>query len=176
MTDRRILFQGELQLMRWSESSTNGATVTFWVHPDDLESFKAIKARAGKHAGQRIAAVMMEIADDEAVAEQAAPEVTPEAKPAPRPRASTPPLTLLAVRWCQSPVFLKWAEHEWGTILPLDEEGAKRLILSATGLSEKHGEAASRKHLDADPEAAALFHEYFRIPFTAYLRDNLLEP
>lgn len=173
MTDRRIIFQGELQLLRWSESSANGATVSFWVHPEDLESFKHLKARAGKTAGQRIATVMMEIGADEAVVQQPEPAPTPAPRPRPTHIGS---LALIAVQWCKSEVFQKWIEHEWATAAPVDEAEAKKTILHLCGLTAKHGTGASRKHLDADPEAAALFHQRIRIPFSTYLREHALEP
>lgn len=178
MTDRRILFSGEMQLCRWSESSTNGATVTMWVHPDDLDSFKALRARSGKHAGQRLACVLVELGDDEAVVEQPeatpAPTVAPGATPSPR-RYHPPhigPLGMLAVRYCKDKQFQRWAADQWGDVNPLSEADAKDFILKACGLVAKHGQQASRKHLDIDPEAAALFHENVRLPYLDYLRDQ----
>lgn len=166
--DSKILFQGELQLMRWSESSTNGATVTFWVHPDDLESFKLIKVRAGKQAGQRLACVMVEIADDESATRQ--PDATPEPTERPRPReyrVTLGDLALLAVRWCKNPDFQEWRLQQSGLTFSYGsrEEDCKMFILNRCGLLEKHGGDASRKQLDTDPDAAALFHQRIRIPF-----------
>jgi hypothetical protein len=186
MTDRRILFSGEMQLARWSDSSTQGATVTFWVHPEDLESFKLLKARAGKQAGQRIGCVMVEINDDEAVVEQPEQTAKPNAGAASGTEAAPgaaihtrryhPPSIgdngLLAVRWCKDAEFQRWIADQWGDSRPASEADAKAHILHMCGLVEKHGQAASRKHLDTDPEAAAAFHEHIRIPFRDHLREK----
>lgn len=180
MTDRRILFSGEMQICRWSESSTNGATVTMWVHPEDLESFKLLKARSGKHAGQRLGCVLVEISDEEAIVEQ--PEPTPNPAPGAAhkesPRRYHPPAIgdngLLAVRWCKDATFQKWMSEQAHVTFSYGskEEDCKQFILYRCGLTQKHGAAASRKHLDTDPEAAALFHQLIRIPFRDYLRER----
>ena len=59
-------FQGELMLAGWSESHTGGAKVTFWLSdPADLDAFRVMTCRKGNTAGQRFAAVLVEIGDDE---------------------------------------------------------------------------------------------------------------
>lgn len=181
MTDNKILFQGELQLVRWADSSNAGATVTFWVHPDDLEHFKLLRVRKGnKEAGTRIAAVMVEIGPDEAVVPQG-----PAEKPAPGAVYRPPVLGALAkvaVQWCRDPNFWKWATTAYASRMsykgggfygPVEGEGAaKAFILEVCGLIDKHGQAASRKHLDTDPEAAAIFHERIRIPYRDWLQNH----
>lgn len=157
--DRRILFSGEAQLAMWGESSTAGAWVKMWIHPEDLESFKAIKARAGKQAGQRLGVCIVEIADDETVVEQ--PDPTPA--PAPR-RASMGDLALLSVRWCRDPRFQQWAGDKIGDDYQLSEDDAKAFVLRVCGV-------ASRKDIDTDPEAAARFHDIIRAPFAQYLKE-----
>ncbi|ARK86064.1 hypothetical protein BOC42_00415 [Burkholderia pseudomallei] len=54
-----------MQLMNWGESSANGAWVKFWITPEDLEAFRHLKCKSGKIAGHRVAAVLVEIGDDE---------------------------------------------------------------------------------------------------------------
>ena len=66
MSDIKPTFSGEMQLAGWSQTHTSGNKVTFWL-PDDeaMESFKLLTARKGNRAGQRFAAVLVEIGDDE---------------------------------------------------------------------------------------------------------------
>lgn len=171
MDQQKTLFHGELQLMRWSESSTLGATVTFWVHPEDLDSFKLLKARSGKQAGQRLACVLVEINDDESAATPPAPP--PQERP--RPREYKPhigSLGLIAVRWCKDKDFQRWAADVNGDANVLSEADAKAFILIECGLAEKYGKEASRKHLDTDPEAGELFHERIRKPFRQWLDEQ----
>lgn len=169
MTERKILFHGEIQLMRWSESSTNGATATFWVAPEDLESFKVMKARAGKTAGQRIACVMMEIGDDEAVGGLPLEAEEPPARAEPRAKP-VGALGMLAVRWCKDPGFLSWVSNGWQSPVLLTEPQAKQLMLSECGVLAKYGTLASRKHFDVDAHCAERFHELFRVPYLAHLK------
>jgi hypothetical protein len=65
MSDVPTIFNGEMQLMNWGESSANGAWVKFWITPEDLEAFRHLKCKSGKIAGHRVAAVLVEIGDDE---------------------------------------------------------------------------------------------------------------
>ena len=74
MDEENILFQGELQMAAWGDSSTTGPWVKFWCHPEDLEHFKLLRLRKNnKEAGTRIGAVMVEIGGDEAVVRQGNP-------------------------------------------------------------------------------------------------------
>jgi hypothetical protein len=73
MSDLQPVFSGEMQLMNWGESSANGAWVKFWITPEDLEAFRSLKCKSGKIAGHRVAAVLVEIGDDE-LPVQRAPE------------------------------------------------------------------------------------------------------
>jgi hypothetical protein len=150
------VFQGELQLVRWSESSTNGATVTFWVHPEDLEHFKLLQARKGKVCGTRLGAVMVEIGEDETVVPQETAQPTPA--PTPAPRRYHPPND-------------QWMLDMVATELdPADI--AKAFILSECGIAQKYGQAASRKYLDTDEQAAAAFQQKIRQPYMQYLNEQ----
>ncbi len=178
MEENKVLFQGELQLTAWGESSTTGAWVKFWVHPDDLESFKLLRTRVGKVAGQRIGTAMVEIGEDEAVVSHApAPRPTPGPTEAPQPRGYRAPhitgLAMLAVRWCQDPEFWLWASDHYvgpgsagrfpGYKGRVEGEGAaKDFIL------EVCGDIKSRKVLAEDGEPARLFNERIRQPFMAW--------
>lgn len=59
-------FHGELMLLSWRETHNGGASVTFQLaDADDLHAFKRMTLKKGKVAGQRLAAVLVEIGDDE---------------------------------------------------------------------------------------------------------------
>jgi hypothetical protein len=59
-------FSGEFQLAGWSESHNGGCKVTFWLaDPSELDAFRAMTVRKGQQAGHRLAAVLVEIGDDE---------------------------------------------------------------------------------------------------------------
>jgi hypothetical protein len=171
--ERKIIFHGELQMTRWAESSTNGATVTFWVHPEDLESFKLLKARTGKTAGARIAAAMTLIGEDEQVVEHPAP--AQESKPRPQHRPNIGEFGMVAVRWCRDRDFWRWANSTGSTIDVEDEASAKEFILMETGVVDRYGAQASRKHLDADPDCNRAFNERIRIPFRDWLIEQGIE-
>jgi hypothetical protein len=164
----RILFQGEMQLARWSDSSQNGAMVTFWTHPDDLESFKLLKARSGKQAGQRLGVVMVEIADDEGIVAE-----PPAATPKPLyPKPAVGKAAMTAVGYCNNADFLRWAAMQSGIDgrnYPFTPLEAKQFVLSTCGISAKYGDKASRKHLDTDGEAAMAFEQKIRRPYAEWL-------
>jgi len=166
MDANKILFSGELQLTAWGESSTTGAWVKFWIHPEDLEAFKLLRTRVGKVAGQRIGAALVEIADDEAVVSHApAPSPTPAPTQPPQPRGYRAPhitgLAMLAVRWCSNPQFLAWLESTKVDGPVYDSEMAKAFILQTCGIT-------SRKFLAEDGEPARIFNEKIRLPFMAW--------
>lgn len=150
------LFQGEIQLRRWSESSTQGVQVTFAL-PDsgDLEPFKA-------KAGKRFMAVLVEIGDDEQPVEQ------PEPK-----RAAVGPLCMLAVQWCKSPLFMSWIRQVYDRAMGGNGTGFGDIKPEHVGGAEGYARHAilvlcgieSRKELDTDPEAAERFHRLIRGPF-----------
>lgn len=175
MDANKILFSGELQLTAWGESSTTGAWVKFWIHPEDLEAFKLLRTRVGKVAGQRIGAALVEIADDEAVVSHApAPSPAPAPMQPPQPRGYRAPhitgLAMLAVRWCTNPMFQRWGAERMAKIKGIsyeeaieywDEAGCKGFILAECGIT-------SRKFLAEDGEPARIFNEKIRLPFMAW--------
>lgn len=148
-------FSGELQLAGWSESHTGGCKVTFWLSsPDDLQAFRTLTVRKGNTAGQRFAAVLVEIGDDEM------PVTPPESPPQPeKPKGG--PLAKLAGMWANDPEFWAWLtgfhpSENWNA------ETSAAYIRNVCGVE-------SRVELDHDPEAAALFHEHIRTKFSKYL-------
>jgi len=141
------IFRGELQLLRWSETSTGGATVTFQLSDvGDLNGFKDLTLAKKGMAGQRIAAIMVPVEDEQ---EQS---VKVEQKPG--------MLRIMACKFCTDQKF-----YEWGASLGVDpiagEDDAKRFILRECGVS-------SRRDLDTDAEAAKRFHKLIREPYVAW--------
>jgi len=66
MSTPKPCFSDELMLAGWSETSTGGAKVTFFL-PDAaaLDVFRQMTVKKGNTAGQRFACVLVEIGDDE---------------------------------------------------------------------------------------------------------------
>lgn len=135
-------FQGEIQMRRWSDSSTQGVQITFGL--PDSSDLEPLKAKAGK----RFMAVLVEIGDDEQ------PVQEPE-------KVKVGPLCSEAVSLCKTRDFWVWLAEVHGVAEvaeELSEEGAKRWVLRICGVK-------SRKDLDADRQAGQDFVNLVRIPF-----------
>lgn len=146
------IFRGEMQLLRWSDTSTNGATVTFQLADvRDLDKFKELTLAKKGMAGQIIAAIMVKVDDEPA------PEVAPAA--APEPKTKPGELCIMACTFCAMRDFRDWASN-WASnpVLVESEEDAKSFILETCGVT-------SRKELDTDKMAAIRFHTVIREPF-----------
>lgn len=65
MTDQKVAYRGEAQLMRWSDSNSGGPTITLML-PDseDLEHFRGATTRKGGKAGQLYAVMIVEVGED----------------------------------------------------------------------------------------------------------------
>ena len=134
-------FQGEVQMRRWSDSSTQGVQITFALH--DSEALEPLKHKAGK----RFACVLVEIGDDE--------------QPVEPPKAKPGPLCREAIDLCARSEFWEWIEAD-GVHCP-NEAGAKAFVLAACGVR-------SRKQLDEGGDPASLFIGNIRIPFLKHMR------
>ena len=153
------LFKGELQLLRWSETSNAGATLTFQLSDvRDLDAFKNLTLAKKGMCGQRIASMMMlvdeldsaiedaetvYVAYEEPIKVQDSQLVSPKNKPG--------QLCVMACTFCADPDFQYWTGAG-------DEPSAKQLILGQCGIT-------SRKELDTNKDAAAIFHRDFREKF-----------
>lgn len=104
-------FQGEVQMRRWSDSSTQGVQITFAL--PDASDLEPLKAKAGK----RFMAVLVEIGDDE--------------QPVQPPRKDTRgPLCREACDLCAMPEFQEWG-HMAG------ESSAKAEILERCRIASR---------------------------------------
>lgn len=65
MTDQKVAYKGEAQLVRWSDSNTQGPTITLRL-PDseNLEHFRGATIKKGDKAGQLYAVMIVEVGED----------------------------------------------------------------------------------------------------------------
>lgn len=143
-------FSGEFQLAGWSESHNGGCKVTFWLaDSSDLDAFRAMTVRKGNQSGHRLAAVLVEIGDDEK-------PVQPEPE---KPKGGA--LAKLAALWCQESTFHEFLFEANSMDVVPDEAEAVSLIYLMCHIT-------SRAELDNDAEAKRLFDERIRGPYSKY--------
>jgi hypothetical protein len=161
-------FSGEMQLAGWSESHNGGCKVTFWLaDPSDLEPFRAMTVRKGNQAGQRLMAALVEVGDDER------PVQEPE-----KPKGG--PLSELAGQWCRRDDFKQWIRPVYDRIMGGDGTGYGDVTPEDVGGEEKYAahaicvicEINSRRELDHNAEAAALFHTLIREPYAKWQQER----
>lgn len=157
-------FQGEIQLLGWSESHNGGAKVTFQLaDPSDLEPFKAMTVAKGKTAGQRLACVLVEIGEDE----QPVPSLQAEGDYlAHNEKAKGGALAKLAGMWCNDPKFWEWINKRghWPLLIESEKDAAEFVYASCC--------IESRAELDANKYAETRFHTLIREPYAEYLRSE----
>lgn len=147
MSEPTPTFAGEVQLRRWSESSTQGVQVTFALaESSDLDKFKGLD-------GKRFMAVLVQIGDDEQPVEPGETRNKKEREP-------LGDLCWRAVQWCKEPEFWRWMCSM--NLMCDSEDAASRFVKSVCGVG-------SRKDLDTDKEAARKFHQYIRGPYQKHL-------
>ncbi|KRC36251.1 hypothetical protein [Acidovorax sp. Root219] len=144
MSDIQPTFAGEVQLRRWSESSTQGVQVTFALADSaDLDRFKGMD-------GKRFMAVLVQVGDDEE-------PVPPGESKAPREKLGD--LCFRAVHWCRDAGFQAWLAMRSGCAPEqMTEDRARQFILTTCRVG-------SRKDLDTDPLARQLFNDRIRAPY-----------
>lgn len=123
-------FSGELMLLGWKESSTQGRTVTFLLNEDDeVHPFKDFATKSGKRAGHRFMAVLVPIGDDE------------------QPQEPSPVAEACAL--CRDRDFWEWANQQ-GFYSVDSEEGAKQFLYDQLSIK-------SRAEIATDPRALTRF-------------------
>jgi hypothetical protein len=149
----------EAMLLRWSETSSGGATITLQLADvDDLEQFKLMTLAKGKMAGQILDIAWSEVGLDERDPTEAIAEALAERG------VKTRPLCLLAVQWCRLPKFQEWLSTAYPMMWEaMRDDGdaetvAKMQVLELCDIS-------SRTELDTNADAAKRFHEKIRAPF-----------
>lgn len=142
-------FQGEVQLRRWSESSTQGVQVTFALA--DAHDLEPLKIKSGK----RFMAVLVEIGNDETPVQYPPGAVVPADKDF---KSALGPIAYWLVLRCDDPEFWAFLRAEGGypnCDSKLGAEAAVKQILMVT----------SRKLVDGNPEIerrckALIMHPY----------------
>lgn len=157
--------QVETMLLGWQRSHNGGSKIVLQVPDEDLEHFEKMTVKKGKVAGQRLMAVFVEIGDDERPVQQ--PGTIAEAEKQ-APKAKKDPLGALskwAVMRCQDEHFQAWVSEnfpdEWSVHanhMDSKEEVCKLVICGMCGIS-------SRKELDTNEVARAIFDELIRHPY-----------
>ncbi|MBB3004390.1 hypothetical protein FHX57_006772 [Paraburkholderia tropica] len=146
-------FSGEFQLAGWSESHNGGCKVTFWL-PDssDLDAFRALTVRKGQQAGHRLAAVLVEIGDDEQ------PVQPPKAE-----AAKGGALAKLAAQFCADEQFWRFIGETFGDEVHDSDQCALWVRCQC--------EIKSRAELDSNEGAADYFHTHIRKPWVQWRKD-----
>ena len=159
MTEPTPTFAGEVQLRRWSESSTQGVQVTFALAESaDLDKFKGLD-------GKRFMAVLVQIGDDEQPGDVRNSDIkTKVSQPHfEKPREPLGDLCWRAVQWCKDLEFHAWVSAQVNCYsMAVGETQARDYILFKCGID-------SRKELDTNPEAAKRFHQFIRGPYQKHL-------
>ena len=135
----------DTQLLRWSETSNGGFTITLLCADEDQarEYFRDKTLRKGKHAGQLFAMTIDEL-----------DEHGNEPLPVPK-RFAGGPICQRLVLWCDDILFQEWCE-------------AANKHAAATWIKQIMG-VESRKQIDGNNELEKKFHREIRIPFQAWL-------
>lgn len=157
MAEPTPTFAGEVQLRRWSESSTQGVQVTFALAESaDLDKFKGLD-------GKRFMAVLVQIGDDE---QPVLPNLTKNQVKTGKPDQNREPLGDLcwrAVNWCREPEFQEWVASRLQCHADtVGEVQARDYIMFKCGIE-------SRKELDTNKDAASKFHAMIRGPYQKHL-------
>lgn len=135
---KTIFWQGEAQLLGWSETNTRGRTITLQLGEDEeTHPFKHTVTKHGKTSGKRFAVVFVEIGDDEQVVEK------------------TP--SQLCYLVCKDPIFWSWAGDR--SFDAIDNEAAARYYVLTTCAIK------SRSELDSNINARITWETMIYEPF-----------
>lgn len=142
MADLQPAFSGEVQLRRWSESSTQGVQVTFALA--DADELEPLKAKSGK----RFACVLVEIGDDEAPVQQHKEPIGQNC--------------LWAVGRCREPEFWRFLNASFNADAVTNEAEAADLVRFLCTVE-------SRRELDTDEASARQFLKQIKGPYQRWL-------
>ncbi len=170
MAEPTPTFAGEVQLRRWSESSTQGVQVTFALaESSELDKFKGLD-------GKRFMAVLVQIGDDEQpVTGNPATANTGKSHIQREPLGD---LCWRAVQWCKDPVFYSFIAPVYDRALGGQGLGTGDIYVGRDVATRedfcRHAilvlcEIQTRKELDTNPEAARKFNELIRAPYQKHL-------
>lgn len=141
MDQKIVAYQNEVMLLQWGESNTRGRTVTFLLPDDgDAHPFREFTTKGGKKAGQRFAAVLVQLNDDE----------TPVEK--------TP--SQMAYLMCKDQMFWDWI-NESSFVTVCSEDDARSFVCETCKVK-------SRGEIDRQGHAKALWDAMIYTPYTAY--------
>lgn len=140
MTTPIPTFSGEVQFRRYSDTSTQGASIVLSLADrDELSAF------IGKE-GKRFMAVLVEVGDDEKPVE---------------PKLG--PLAYWLVLRCNEPEFWRWLQSEFSLVEPFtDSHDTAEFIKDVLGIG-------SRKEIDGNARNEANFHRLIRGPYSRWL-------
>lgn len=174
----------ELWLLGWSQSHNGGCKVTFQITEETLELFRNATVKAGKHAGQRYAALLVQLdendkpvpkepakkADAPATKSRQTPAITAtsEQKESAKEPAKHHPhfpagLCGLAVKWCDDEHFQEWCAFTYPELW--SQQGEVRHEVAAAGVVKAVCGVASRKVLDEDHAAGEKFKLLIKEPY-----------
>lgn len=167
--------QADVMLLGWSETHNGGAKITLQLADvAELEPFKKMTLAKGKIAGQLLTAVFVEVDGN---GQPVAPE--PEAPAAKKRGGGKFPLGYcgLAVTWCGEPSFLHWISEYyplwWREYIKV--VGTAPQDVAAAWMVKKVCGIASRKELDTNDHARAIFESEIREPYMAFRKERGLE-
>lgn len=163
MDPKLIVYNGEAQLLAWSNTHNAGPKITLALPNEKaLDAFKALTLRSGKHAGQRLALAVVQIGEDETPVIQ---ELSHENEP-----LGKGVLAKTAGMMCGNPDFTRWLqrtfEAEWAaaTVAIGGQSGVGTIQLAAETIRIICC-VASRAELDTNDIAATIFHNKIRKPY-----------
>lgn len=169
--------QADVMLLGWSETHNGGAKITLQLADiAQLEPFKRMTLKKGKIAGQLMTAVFVEVDGN---GEPVAPE--PEAPAAKKRGGGKFPLGYcgLAVMWSGDPVFIDFLVENFpqthASCLDALGPGTHPIDLVGGWCLKKLCGISSRKELDTNDRARALFEMSVRWPYTAFRKERGLE-
>lgn len=154
----------EVQLLSWSDTSAKGPVIVLQLaDAAELEAFKLITMAKGRGktaiAGQRLMAVFVEIGDDELPVQTKNP---------------AGPLCRLAGVWCADPIFAQWLDLNHLTTCRVVEEELGAASATVEGVAAEVVRricgVKSRRDLDTNEQAGAVFHAAIREPYSKFLR------